>query len=125
MSQNSKPDTYKKLLGAWGEQQAEVYLINHGLIIIDKNFRTRAGEVDIIAREEDELIFVEVKTRTNSEFGFPEEAVTETKLEHLIEAAEAYLEKQAVLPPWRVDVLAVIGTPNSKTVQIEWFKNVG
>ncbi len=125
MSQNIRQDQHKKQMVAWGEAQAEKYLIEKGLEIVEKNFRTRAGEVDIIAIENDELFFVEVKTRTTSDYGYPEEAVSEEKLDHLTKAAETCLEKHLNETTWRVDVLAILGTPNSKSVQIEWYKNVG
>jgi putative endonuclease len=125
MNPKSGHSGYKKQIGAWGELQAEIYLKAQGLEIIEKNFRTRSGEVDIVAREGTELVFVEVKTRMNSENGYPEEAVTEEKLEHLTEAAETFLDKHPKESSWRVDVIAIIGTPGSKSIQFEWYKNVG
>lgn len=122
---DTKRQYYRQSIGSWGEKQGEMYLQRQGLEIIEKNYHTRMGELDIIARDGEEIVFVEVKTRTNLESGFPEEAVTDEKLEHLIEAAESYLEKHALDKAWRMDVLAIIGRPGSKTVQIEWFKDVG
>jgi putative endonuclease len=102
-----------------------MYLQRQGLEIIEKNYHTRMGELDIIAKEGEEFVFIEVKTRTNLESGFPEEAVTDEKMEHLIEAVESYLDKHNFAHSWRMDVLAIIGCPGSKSVQFEWFKDVG
>jgi putative endonuclease len=120
-----KRQYYRQSIGSWGEKQGEMYLQRQGLETIEKNYQTRMGELDIIARDGEEIVFVEVKTRTNLESGFPEEGVTDEKLEHLIEAAESYLDKHNPNQPWRMDVLAIIGRPGSKTVQFEWFKDVG
>jgi putative endonuclease len=115
---------YRKQLGSWGEKEAEAYFANQGLAILGRNFRTRDGEIDLIVKDSEEIVFVEVKTRTSNEFGFPEEAVTEEKIEHLIEAAERYLEDHTEIHSWRIDVLAIIGDLGTKNLQFEWFKNV-
>jgi putative endonuclease len=110
--------------GAWGEQEAERFLVGKGLEIIAKNFRIREGEIDLIARDGEETVFIEVKTRKNSNFGYPEEAVTEEKLEHLISAAESYLTVHPEIKSWRIDVLALISSPGKEPTDIEWYKNV-
>lgn len=122
---DTKRQNYRQNIGTWGEKQGEMYLQRQGLEIIEKNYHTRMGELDIIAKDGEEFVFIEVKTRTNLESGFPEEAVTDEKMEHLIEAAESYLDKHNFEQSWRMDVLAIIGRPGSKTVQVEWFKDVG
>jgi putative endonuclease len=103
---------------------AESYFVNLGLEVVEKNFRTREGEIDLIVRDGQEIVFVEVKTRTSSSFGYPEEAVTEEKMAHLTAAAEKYLEKHPEIDSWRMDVLAIIGRPGKGSPQFEWYKNV-
>jgi putative endonuclease len=115
---------YRKRIGFWGENEAEKYLVGQGLEIIERNFHTREGEIDIIAKDENDVVFIEVKTRTNLNFGFPEEAVTEEKLDHLISAAESYLQKHQEITSWRMDVLSILGKPGSIEPEFEWFKNV-
>jgi putative endonuclease len=124
MAQKEK-DRYRQIIGAWGEDLAAEYLIKHGLKIIDRNYRTREGEIDLIAQEEDTLVFIEVKTRTNQDFGFPEESVTEEKLEHLHDAAEQYLTEHLEVARWRYDVIAILGKPEKSDTQIEWFQDAG
>ena len=67
---------HKQKLGRWGEDQGCCYFINNGYEILQRNYRCRFGEIDIIAKKADELIFTEVKTRTSTAYGRPAEAVS-------------------------------------------------
>lgn len=120
--------TQRQRVGRWGEAVAAHFLEQRGYTILAQNVRTSHGEVDLIARQQDELVFIEVKTRTNTQFGLPEEAVDARKLEHVFRAAEAYLEMQAGLAgmAWRIDVIAIQGRPGAKVedVIIEHFENI-
>ena len=82
-------------LGKWGERRAVKYLEDKGFIVLQSNFRCRVGEIDIVAREDRELVFAEVKTRADLLYGLPCEAVTERKQKQLTRVAEVYL---ATLP---------------------------
>ena len=124
MAQREK-DRYRQIIGAWGEDLAAAYLIKNGLTILQRNYRTRQGEVDLIATDKSTLVFVEVKTRTNEDYGFPEESVTDEKLDHLQNAAEEYLAEHLEVKDWRVDVIAIQGKPNESEPQIEWFQDAG
>ena len=66
-------------MGAWGEDLALRYLIKHGYRLVERNYRTRRGEIDLIVRKEEALVFVEVKLRSSTSFGDPLEAVTPRK----------------------------------------------
>ncbi|MDD3268292.1 MAG: YraN family protein [Syntrophomonadaceae bacterium] len=81
-----------KELGQWGEETAARYLLSKGYKILERNYFTRYGEVDIICERDHKLVFVEVKTRRSSKFGFPEEAITNRKKEHIRKAALLYME---------------------------------
>jgi len=117
--------TYRQRLGKWGEDKALDYLLAQGCTYIDRNVRTPEGEIDILVTKDDALIFVEVKTRRNTSFGYPDEAVTEEKMEHLVNSAEWYLQSHEELSTdWRIDVIAIIGAPNMGEPQVEWFENV-
>ncbi len=95
-------------LGAWGEDQAVLFLQRRGVKIVARNFMTPVGEVDIICRTRNELIFVEVKTRRSNAYGTPAEAVGLRKQRQIIRAAQWYLAaKKSSLQP-RFDVIAVI-----------------
>jgi putative endonuclease len=124
MAQKEK-NRYRQIIGAWGEDQAAEYLIEHGLSILQRNFRTSDGEIDLIASENDTLVFVEVKTRTNDHYGFPEEAVTEEKMDHLYTVVEEYLSEHLEVENWRIDVVAIQGKPGEDKPEIEWFQDAG
>lgn len=78
-------------IGKLGEDLATKYLQKIGYIIIDRNFRCKQGEIDIIAKYKQEIIFIEVKTRTNLNYGKPAEAVTQVKQKHIEKAAKYYI----------------------------------
>jgi putative endonuclease len=111
-------------LGRQGEETAARYLQTKGYCILERNVRTPHGEIDLIARKGEVLVFVEVKMRTSEQFGYPEEAVTPRKQAHLLAAAEAYLAQHPESDEtWQFDVVAILRHPNA-TLQIEHFENV-
>ena len=83
----------RHILGKTGEDIATQYLIQKGYKIVERNFYCRQGEIDIIAKEKQEIVFVEVKTRSNLCFGKPREAVDEGKQNHIYKTAKYYLYK--------------------------------
>lgn len=110
-------------LGKWGEELAAKYLANKGYSILSANYRTRYGEIDLVTEHLGIIIFVEVKTRSSTQFGFPEEAVTPKKQQHLVHAAELYLQAQNQLDSlWRFDVIAIRKGPDGKPL-ITHFEN--
>jgi putative endonuclease len=115
MSRNQK-------IGQWGEALAADYLIEHGYEIIAHNIRTPFGEIDIIAKQEDIIIFVEVKTRTSHKMGLPEEAITMRKQEHMLACAQHYSAENGI-NHWQIDVLSVEGRPGVEPL-ITHFENV-
>ena len=99
---------YRKHLGAQGEDAAAKHLIKQGCTILERNYRIRSGEVDIIAKEADTLVFVEVKTRRSGRFGTPAEAVNEKKRRRICAAALQYVSENAAGDmPARFDVVEV------------------
>jgi len=120
----SKTNSNNKKTGHWGEEVAKRYLIEKGLLIVDQNYRTPYGEIDLIAIDNEELVFVEVKTRSNNAFGYPEDAITDLKEVHLIDSAEYYLQKyEDVSKPWRIDVIGIEGKSDDMSPKIRWYKN--
>ena len=83
----------KNELGNLGEQIATEYIKKMGYKIIKRNFYCKQGEIDIIAQDNQEIVFIEVKTRSNMFFGRPSEAVNKVKLKHMCKAAKYYLYK--------------------------------
>lgn len=116
--------SYRKDVGNWGEKIASNYLISNGYRILEQNFYTRYGEIDIIASKDDSIIFVEVKTRTTETFGKPEEAITEKKTENLINTALLFLQEHPECEDdWQIDIITIEGTYLSKSPRITQFKN--
>jgi putative endonuclease len=112
------------LTGRIGERLAIEYLCRHGYEILEKNYRKQFGEVDIIAREQGTLCFVEVKTRHSSAYGAPFEAVDWRKQRQLSKIAQDYLlQKQLLDTAARFDVVAVMLTQEHRSVKIELIKN--
>jgi len=109
--------------GILGEKLAKDFLKKKGYRIIETNYRCPEGEIDIVARHNDSLVFVEVRTKTSLEFGSPEESITPTKQERLKSTAYRYQQTHNNLPPlWRIDVVAIELT-RGKLSRIELIEN--
>ncbi len=94
--------------GRLGEEKAAQFLVERGYEIIERNLRIGRAEIDLFVREGDEFAFVEVKTRSSSRFGFPEESVDQRKEKVLIEAANEYCHLHPEVEGVRIDVISVI-----------------
>ena len=113
----------KALIGKIGEEMASNFVKKQGYKIIEKNFRIRGGEIDLIAQDGDTLVYIEVKTRTTHAFGLPEESVGFHKLKFLERAAKFYRLKRKNLPDLeRIDVIAVDLSENEPKIKL--FQNV-
>ncbi len=114
----------RKNLGDSAERVAALYLEQHGYSILARNVRTRAGEIDLVAKDAHGLAFVEVKARRGAAYGRPEEAVTPRKQIQLVNLADAFLAEQPEFAgsPWRIDVVAVELDRAGKIVRVELFK---
>lgn len=111
MKNQTKQQTGKK-----GEQIATEYLKKQGYKILERNYYTNRGELDIIAKQKKEIIFIEVKTRKNNKYGLPREAVTKNKQQHMYTTARLYLYKtHQENAQTRFDVIEVYITKN-KTI---------
>ncbi|HBX69244.1 MAG TPA: YraN family protein [Chloroflexi bacterium] len=117
--------SHRQSLGRWGETLAEDYLSRKGYSLLERNFRSPFGEIDLIVQKMQTLVFVEVKTRASETYGLPEASITVRKRQHLIQAAQAYL--QSHLQPdldWRIDVIAIRKPANNNTQpEIIHFEN--
>ncbi|MBC5993904.1 YraN family protein [Pontibacter cellulosilyticus] len=97
-----------------GEEAAANYLLERGYTIVQRNYRYKRTETDIIATHQDTLVFVEVKTRTSAVFGFPEEAVGAKKEKLLLKAAEEYIYQTGWEGEVRFDVVAITLAPRQE-----------
>lgn len=100
-------------LGAQGERIAEAHLELRGLVIETRNYRTRFGEIDLVARDGTETVFVEVRTKRSTAYGTPEESITLHKQARLVRTAQQYLaEHGRAGSSWRVDLVAITLQPD-------------
>ena len=107
--QTTQKNFHKKLLGRVGERLAEKHLKSIGYQILEKNFTTTFGEIDIIAKDQDYIVFVEVKTRESIDYGTPSQAVNYKKQEKYKNLANAYLIKEGKTEQnCRFDVVEVV-----------------
>ena len=110
-------------LGRHGEALAANYLTRKGVQIIARNYRQKTGEIDIIARDGDYLVFIEVKTRKSSHFGHPFEAVTRKKQAQISRVALGYMGRNKLLDqPARFDVISIVMKDNGQAA-IEHLTN--
>lgn len=113
--------------GKRAEALAEEYLVKKGLVLVQRNFRTKTGEIDLIMQDESTLIFVEVRYRKNNSFGGGTESVDRRKQAKLTRTAECYLawHKKYDKIASRFDVVSISPheTQNSSAKSIEWIKN--
>ncbi len=111
-------------LGKTGERLAAETLIGRGYRILERNFRCSYGEIDLVAEDEYDLIFIEVKTRRGTAYGRPEEAVTLRKQRKLLEIASYYLDLHACSDrSWRIDVVAVQLSARGKFEEIRIYQH--
>ena len=111
-------------VGILGEKLARDFLEKRGYHIRENNYRCPEGEVDIVAKHEDSLVFIEVRTKKSLEFGSPEESITLTKKERLRAIASHYQQTHNNLPAsWRIDVVAVEIDQKGKPLRIELIEN--
>ena len=111
-------------LGRTGERLAAQSLERQGYRILEHNFRCRHGEIDLVAEDGQDLVFVEVKTRRGTVFGRPEEAVTLRKQRKLLEIATYYLDLHSHIDrAWRIDVVAVQFSMHGKLEEIRIYQH--
>ena len=108
----------RRKLGDAGEEAAARFLVARGYVVLARNYRCSAGEIDLVCRDGETLVFVEVKTRRGVAFGIPEEAVTARKLARLAAAGQHYLQGQSPETDWRIDVVAIELDPSGKLIEV-------
>ena len=114
---------HNQKIGRWGEQIAAEYMQKQGYELVDRNVRTPYGEIDLILKRGEIIIFVEVKTRTSAGFGYPEDAITPRKQQHMFDCAEHYAQENK-LEHWQIDAISVEGKPNGREPKITHFEDV-
>jgi putative endonuclease len=116
---NTKPS------GNYGEELAFKYLQNLGFKILERNYRIRGGEIDIVAKDKDILVFVEVKARWSHEYGIPAESITPWKIRALLKTAAFYCVKISWRDnPYRLDLVSIDFAEDRSNPKIELIQNI-
>jgi len=116
---------HRQNLGNYGETIAAEYLTKHGYILIDRNFKARYGEIDLITLQKNTLIFIEVKTRLGNTYGTPEDAVTPRKIHEVVITAQYYILLHPELPTsQRIDVIALELNSDRTIRDLRHIKNI-
>lgn len=116
---------YKKKLGKTGEDIATEYLKDNGFTILQKNFATSLGEIDIIAKKDNKVCFIEVKTRSNEDKGKPYEAVNKRKISHLKSASTLYLLKNSHKEcKLSLDTISIVLNKDNSIKKLMYFENI-
>jgi putative endonuclease len=115
-----KPQLTPQELGIHGEKVAEKHLMSLGYRILNRNWRWRRGEMDLITEQGDEIVFVEVKARRSQTYGPPEESINRSKQQKLIQTAYAYLSSEnRDDAEWRIDVIAIDMEQDGSVIRLE------
>jgi len=111
----------RSVAGAQAEALAAEFLAAHGLAIVERNFRRRCGEIDLIARDGDTLVFVEVRYRKSQAFGGAAASITARKRSRIAAAAGLYLARLSHTPPCRFDAVLLDALDSAR---VEWLKDM-
>jgi putative endonuclease len=115
----------RQSLGRMGETLAGAFLKNKGYIILERNWHSPYGEIDLIARRNESIVFVEVKTRASTSYGPPEISITPRKAEHMRNAASYYIQQHPEMnADWRIDLITIRLLSHNTPAMIDHFENV-
>jgi len=110
--------------GKIGEKMAEEYLKEQGYKTIERNFKTKYAEIDLVAKRGSELVFVEVKTRRGEMFGAPEESLNKKKLRKLWLNAQGYINQKRWQGPYRIDAVCIVLNPDNTINRLNHYPNI-
>ena len=110
-------------MGVWGEELAVAYLREKGYVILERDWHSKHRDIDIIAQHGDKVVFVEVKTRRNRDYGEPEAAVNYKKLKNMRLAINHYIQYRNLENPWRFDVITIVGIMGTTMPEINHIED--
>jgi putative endonuclease len=117
-------ENYRQNLGSKGEKIAVQYCRNVGYMIIGTHYTSRWGEIDIIAKDKKEIVFIEVKSRASKSFGSPEESITKEKISRLIKTIAIFLSDYPKIVEYRIDVILVLFGVERVSPLVEHIKRI-
>lgn len=110
--------------GKIGEQIAKKYLEKNGYKIIEQNFKTKYAEIDLVARQKNEIVFVEVRTKKGDLFGTPEDSLDKRKLRKLWLNAQGYVNRVRWQGPYRIDAVCIVLKMDNTIERLEHYENI-
>lgn len=110
-------------LGRWGEITAQEYLLQKGYFILETNWRFKKAEIDLIARIDNTVVFIEVKTRASNAFGNPEQSVDEIKRQNFYKASVAYQELKGISNEIRFDIVSILTNEKKELIEVIHFED--
>ena len=113
--------THRQRVGRRGEAAAADRLAAQGWVILERNWRCARGEIDIVARDGEWLVIVEVRTRTGHRYGSPEESVDHRKQARLVRLGQTYKQAVGWRGPWRIDVVAVMLGQDDRVTRFDHY----
>jgi putative endonuclease len=115
----------KQALGAYGEELAARHLVGQGMVLLDRNWRCEAGEIDLVLRDGDVLVVCEVKTRSSLRYGTPHEAVTDIKVARLRRLAYRWVQDRGVaVRDIRIDLVGIV-RPRRGASLVDHVRGIG
>ncbi len=114
----------KESVGRTGEEVTCRHLKKEGYLILERNYKTKYAEIDVVCRKKKELVFVEVRTKTNENFGSPEDTVDVEKIKRLKRSALGYIQKKRYQGPCRIDLVCVVLNKEGDVERLTHHKNI-
>jgi len=111
-------------IGRIGESIAGEYLEKKGYRIIERNYRTKRAEIDLVVQRKGFLVFIEVKARVGERFGLPEESIKSDKLYRLVKNAQAYMARRNYDKEYRIDAICIVFDKNHSLKRISHYANI-
>ncbi len=111
-------------IGRLGEALAKEYLEKKGYEILEQNYKTKYTEIDIVAKKGGQLVFIEVRTKSNARFGIPEETINYKKQRKLLWNAKAYVAHQKYKGAYRIDAICIVLGEDHKPEAFEHYENI-
>jgi putative endonuclease len=113
------------IFGKIGEEKASDLLSQKDYVVIEKNYRNKLGEIDLICQDRDWIVFVEVKLKVGDTFGSPEEMISYTKIAKVFKTAQFWLLSNRNVKKYRIDMVAVVLTNSGELSRINHYENIG
>ncbi len=110
--------------GKLGEAIAKEYLERKGYKMFEQNYKTKYAEIDLVAEKAGQIVFVEVRTKTNEEFGTPEETIGYKKKQKLMRNAQAYVARKKYSGPYRIDAICIVLPGSEKPLRVSHYENI-